>query len=356
MWVGVSFVPRLSCAGRAVRGPGWDSPEARLSAGVSPAGVCSCLVWGGRSLTGPGGLPRLVWRPFFDLGGCPPLPLPGGSAACNGGWCEGRRGRCPPPLFFAVFVGVRSRPSRWGPFVGCGGRDCGCGSRSCCVVVHWWSLSHVLVGVLLVPPPLRFFLCVPCCVRVPVPPAGEVCAGVSGVSFSPTHRWLRGRGGLFFLAGRCWAGRCGLSVSYHWVPWMSPVVLPGWGGCPPWWSGCVAWRLRGCPSWFRPLPLFLPLPSLGRCMHWSVSGVANWLRVRVAGGHGPCPGSVRLAAYVHARAGGSYCWVMLRFSLLGGRATWFRAVMGQGWRRVAGAVLWGGVAPCTPAPVVSVRC
>ena len=35
--------------------------------------------------------------------------------------------------------------------------------------------------------------------------------------------------------------------------------------------------IRGCK--------FLPLPSLGWCMHWSVSGVADWLGVPVAGEH-----------------------------------------------------------------------
>ena len=39
--------------------------------------------------------------------------------------------------------------------------------------------------------------------------------------------------------------------------------------------------------WGGAVCLFLPLRSLSR--HWSMNGLVNWLAVRVAGGHGPCP-------------------------------------------------------------------
>ena len=39
VWVGVSFIPRRSCPGCVVRGPGWVSLDARLSADVSLAGL-----------------------------------------------------------------------------------------------------------------------------------------------------------------------------------------------------------------------------------------------------------------------------------------------------------------------------
>ena len=112
-WIGVSFVPRRSCPGRVAGGPVWVFLDARPWGFVSPAGVCSCLVWGGRSLTGPGGLSRPVWRSFFDLGGCPSLPLTGGGAVCGGGLCGGRRGRrFPPPcsFFFPAFPTERMPP------------------------------------------------------------------------------------------------------------------------------------------------------------------------------------------------------------------------------------------------------
>ena len=103
-WVGVSFVPRQSCPGRVVLGPVWDFLDTRPSGFVSPAGVCSCLEWGGRSLTGPGGLSRLRWRSSFDLGGCPSLPSPGGGAVRPGGLCWGRRGRRFPPFLLIFFL------------------------------------------------------------------------------------------------------------------------------------------------------------------------------------------------------------------------------------------------------------
>ena len=58
--------------------------------------------------------------------------------------------------------------------------------------------------------------------------------------------------------------------------------------------------------WGGGVSLFLPLPSL--TMHWSVSGMVNWLAVRVAGLCWPCPGSVRLVAHVHLWVGDPFCW------------------------------------------------
>ena len=239
-------------------------------AGVSPAGVCSCLLWGGQSFTGPGGLPRPVWRPFFELGRCLSLPLPGGSAASGGGLWGGRHGQCsPPPFFWVLWAFVPGRPCAnpssvaggkglwvWFPVLSC------CGS----LVVAVACSGRGPLG----PhsPPLRFFLRSLLCWR----PRGWWCAsfpagggaGASRESFPPVHRWQGGCGGLFLLAGRRWAGQCGLSASFQWARWASPMVWPGWGGCPPRLSGCVASRLYGSPSCFRPFPLAGGCAFVGR--------------------------------------------------------------------------------------------
>ena len=45
-------------------------------------------------------------------------------------------------------------------------------------------------------------------------------------------------------------------MSFYWVLWASPTVLPGGeGGFPPQCWGCVALRLCCCPSRFPPFPL-----------------------------------------------------------------------------------------------------
>ena len=131
---------------------------------ASLAGVSTCCMWGRWSLTSPGGLPCLVWRSFFDLGGCLSLLLPWGSAVCGGGLCGVCRGRVSPPspFFLAGAVGVGSRPSRWGRFVSCGGG----GGLSV------WLSVLLCCGPLVVavacygsgplgprPPPLTFFFC-----------------------------------------------------------------------------------------------------------------------------------------------------------------------------------------------------
>ena len=65
-------------------------------------------------------------------------------------------------------------------------------------------------------------------------------------------------------------------------------------------------------------------------MHWSVSGVVDWLAVSVAGGCGPCPGSVRLVAYVHSWVGGRFCWGQAGFCRLDGCGSRFRGNIGKG--------------------------
>ena len=189
----------------------------------------------------------------------------GGGAARGGGLSGGCRGRCPPPLFFwrVLLVLVPGLPvgdpSRLG---GAGGSvDVALGSfvlRSaggrCCLFRPWSPCS-------LLPPPSFFFL--PAVLAVSaypwsvacLLPRGGLCGRVRGIWFFPARQWLRGRGGPLCLAGRP-SGRAGvLSVSYRRAPCVSPVVSPGWGGCPPRWSGCVALQLCGCFSCFPQLSL-----------------------------------------------------------------------------------------------------
>ena len=244
------------------------------------------------------------------------------------------------------------------------------------------------------PPPFRKPFFPPC----PWPgvclfPGGAVCRRVRGVSSS----------GLSAAAWSWWAAlsRWASSGSMQWSFGVLLVGLVGvahglamlGGGCPPRRWGCVASRLRGCRSHFPPFPLgggcaflgcgwlfgrfllvagcgfppslscwfffsgeafclFLLQPSLS--MHWSVSGVVNWLAVRVAGGSGPCPSPVRLVAYVHSWAGGQSCWGQARAPLARGCASRFPGVMGQGRRGVGGALLFG--VQCPPSPVASAWC
>ena len=65
-------------------------------------------------------------------------------------------------------------------------------------------------------------------------------------------------------------------------------------------------------------------------MHWLVSGVVHWLAVCVAGGRGPCLGSVRLVAYVYSWVGGPFCLAGLEFCWSGICASRLCAVLGQG--------------------------
>ena len=232
-------------------------------------------------------------------------------------------------------------------------------------------------------------------------PGGGLCpAGRGGLSSSPSMAaWP------LWFAFSVWGLSSGCSLGVIAVG--SVGVAPGlawlqdcplrWGGCvASWCCGCLSclpqpplvdgfvlvWRrgplglVRQFPvrAWvgFPPVPvvliwggvcLFLPLPSLGRCMHWSVSGVSNYLSDCVAacrcvvGGFGPCSGSVCRVAYVHAWADGASCWIRLWLCRLGGCTSRFRGTCGvwEGWG-FAGAFLWGGVAWCSPALVVPAWC
>ena len=109
-----------------------------------------------------------------------------------------------------------------------------------------------------------------------------------------------------------------------------------------------------CGSGFPPPPRFffrggvgfltLRLPSFGRCMHWSVDAVTNWLADRAVGcrcvGRGLwlCPGSVRHAANVHVWAAGPFCLVRIWLFLLGRCASWTFGACGV--RGGGGGVAW----------------
>ena len=170
------------------------------------------------------------------------------------------------------------------------------------------------------------------------------------------------------------------------------------GSCPPWWCVSVALRVCGC-RFSRPPPLlaggsvlvgrrglalwpvppisctyvggvspspccfslgglclFHHLPSLGRCMHWLVNGVTNWLAYRavpcrcVVRGLVLCPGSVRRAAYVHVWAGGPSCWVRSCLIRLGGCASWPHGARRVGGGGAAGVFLLGWGCPIFPFP------
>ena len=200
-----------------------------------------------------------------------------------------------------------------------------------CRLVACWSLLPVPGRA--PPPPLRTSFFFPRPVVCLFPGRG-VCRRVRGVSSSE----------LSAAVWSWWAALCDRASSGC-AGWSFGVLLAGHvgvahgvarlgGGCPPRRWGFVALRLCGCPSRFPPFPLgggcaflgwgglfgrflfmygwgfppslscwfsfggggclFLPLPSLS--MHWLVSGVLNWLAVRVAGGRGLCPCSLRLVA------------------------------------------------------------
>ena len=78
--------------------------------------------------------------------------------------------------------------------------------------------------------------------------------------------------------------------------WVPPFMLSGWGVCPP----PVVWVRRFAavclslvppPFFWGGVYLFLPLPSLGWCVHWSAFGVANRVAVPVCCllGRAPAP-------------------------------------------------------------------
>ena len=316
----------------------------------------------------------------------------------------------PPTPFFFGTCGCWVRPSRWRPFVDCGGGGvCGCGSRffSCCGPLVVGVACSGCVSLAPCPPPSFFCLAAgPCCVRVPVT-GGLPLRRRGSLPACPRCIFLWPVGGcLAVVVCFCWLGvvglggvvsRCPIRGSRGRRPWCR---LAGMGGCPPRWSSSVAWRLCGCLSCLPQLPLaggcalvgwiglygcfllvggwnfrpslsflfweggclFLPLPSLGWRMHWLANGVAKRLVVCVAacrcvvGDLGRCPGSVRLVAYVNAWADGPSCRVRLGLCRLGRCASRFCGVRGRGGRGMAEALLWGGVAWCPPAPVLLVRC
>ena len=155
----------------------------------------------------------------------------------------------PPSIFFAVFLATGGGLWVWFSALSC------CGS----VVVAVACLGFGPLGLCPPLPPsfeFLFFLLWPClCGRWPATSPVGVCAGVSGGSFPLALRRLCGRGGPLFLAGRLRAGRIGPPVSYRRAPWVSPLVLPGWGGYPPLWRACAASPLCACPPRFPSFPL-----------------------------------------------------------------------------------------------------
>ena len=191
-------------------------------------------------------------------------------------------GVCPPPFLFVFF------------FSGCGE---GCGSRPCRVVALWCLLLPVPVLGLLVPPPPSPFVW-----AASLPPffllarhfSGGVHAGLSGVSFPPVGRCSRlrvlGFGWVVLWCSfggprgyRLWCCLAGGSAGLLWigcaVSRLCICLLP-----PPFFLLARSWFggasppsvLFVCPFfWGGGTRLFLPLPFLGWCKHWSAFGVAN---------------------------------------------------------------------------------
>ena len=134
--IGDLFVLQRSCPGRGACGPVWVFLYARPWGFFSPAGVCSCHLWGGRSLTCPGACPVRCAGPSSTWVVVRPC-LPTGGAVRGGGLCGGRRGRrAPPPCFlFGLSDGE--------PFVGRGRGT-----------VAWWPGVRFRLSPAVPPPPL----------------------------------------------------------------------------------------------------------------------------------------------------------------------------------------------------------
>ena len=247
--------------------------DAPLSACVSPAGVCSCLVPGGRSLIGPGGLPYQLWRPFSDLGGSPSLPLPGGGAVCGGGLCGGRRGRGPLPPCFVLRLLLVFVPGLLGgdpSLVVGGGLWVWFSVLSCCgsLMVAVACSGRGLLGPR--SPPFVFFFAVLVVSASPSSvaclfPGGGVCRRVWDVFFSDASvaawSWCVAFSGWASLGSSVWslgvllAGPVGVA---HGVAWL--------GGLPR-----QVQLVRGFAVLWLSFLLFSVLPCLGVCTCWVVS-------------------------------------------------------------------------------------
>ena len=272
-----------------------------------------------------------------------PTPPPPGGAACGGGFPLGVAvgGVSPPHCFCFLAVFLAAGGGSVGVVSGsvvlwlCGGGRCV--SRS------WppWSLPP-FVWVY----PFFFVSMWPVVCHFS---GGVVCWRVRGVFTS----------GPSAAVSTWWAAVSGW-VSSGWsglppgvlstAPWVSPLVVPGRGSlasvelvrgfavvqwsppfsffpvgrwvCARGWVGLPPFRVCFSFGFFsRGVCLFLPVPSLGWCTHWSANGVANWPPLALVGGRGPCPGPVGGVGYAHAWVGGLSCGVRLWFCQLGGCAS-----------------------------------
>ena len=311
-WTRVAATPRHSQAGRwglclsvcalrlypATPGPGVRCGCVCLSSGSGCAphfwlGCCGCVCVSVRPLL----VPRHSWRgrvcvcvglgfactPLFSWFGCwGAWPLAFAASVSRHllvglfvVWgCAGIAvgGFCPPPSPFVFFF----RDARGVWFL----------ALSCPGFVVFAAASPGLGTLGLRPPfPFRsgcaygFFFASPCYSRVSV--------GVSGVSFP-----LVGRCARLGVAG---FGRAVLGCAFGGAHGCRLRCCLAGGFACLLWSGCAASRLRLCllshPLFFGGVCLFLPLPSLGRCTHWSAFGVANRVPVGACGlpGRAPTP-------------------------------------------------------------------
>ena len=257
------------------------------------------------------------------------FPSPSGGSACRVGLCGGCRGwgLSPPlPYFFGLRAGV-------------------CGSWPCLVVALWYPLLPVpVLGLLVSVPPSPFLWVASMVIFFGGPPflRWGVCRRVRGFLSSA---------GPLLSAG--WA-----PVFFRGAPWVSPLVLPGWGVCPPlvkWVRGlsvvCLSlapplfffWRVRA-RGWAGVPPLlcclFVPFFFCGGgfacsslCLPWAGARTDRhpvWLTrlllvVRLAE---PCPGPMGGLGYVHAWPGGLSCRVKFWLCRLGGCARGFCEALG----------------------------
>ena len=213
----------------------WVSSALRLSPGLG-AGARGLLC-------APRLVPITIWGAACGLGIC----------GCCRGW-----GLSPPlPLrsFFRVWGGVV-----FGPVLS---RICG--------VCRWLAQSWVSWS--LSPLPLSFGLrlCVVFFARLR---CSKVCVGVFGVSLLPLGCCSR-----FAVAGFSWVVlRCSFGGSRLRCCLAGGFALLLWYG----WAVSWLWAFLVCPPPFflgGGVRLFLPLPSLGWCTHWSALGVVDRVAV-----------------------------------------------------------------------------